>query len=295
MPRRGTYSIVARDPASGALGVAVHSHWFSVGSVVSWAEAGVGAVATQSVAEPAYGPGTLARLRGGEAADHALDGLLSADELAAVRQVAAVDVGGRVGVHTGARCIAEAGHVAGEGFASQANMMARPGVPEAMAEAFAASSGPLPERLLGALEAAEGAGGDVRGRQSAALVVVPAEGEAWRREVDLRVEDNEDPVTELGRLLVLHRAYALAAQGDELAGAGRHAEASERYERAAALAPGSDELVFWAGLGAAQAGDVERGAARVREVVARDPRWRDLLDRLEPDMAPSAEAVRRAL
>src|SRR4051812_4009168 len=169
--RTGTYSIVARDPESGEVGVAVQSHWFSVGSVVSWARAGVGAVATQSVAEPGYGPNALDALeadadRGAEAA---LRDLLAADPLARVRQVGVVDAAGRVAVHTGEDCIPHAGHVTGDGFACQANMMGDPGVPEAMAEAFAAAEGALAERLVAALEGAERAGGDVRGRQSAAL------------------------------------------------------------------------------------------------------------------------------
>lgn len=293
--RRGTYSIVARDPGSGSLGVAVHSHWFSVGPVVAWARAGVGAVATQSVVERGHGPRALARMEAGEAADHALRGLVDADELADVRQVAGVDVHGRVAVHTGERCIAEAGHVAGEGFSCQANMMRRPGVPAAMAETFAAAEGPLAERLLAALEAAEAAGGDVRGRQSAALVVVPGSGEGWRREVDVRVDDHPEPVSELGRLLVLARAYALAEEGDTLAGRGDHDEAARRYLAAAALAPGSDELQFWAGLGLAQAGDVAGGVTRVRAAARENPGWTALLARLEPDMAPSAAAVRAAL
>src|SRR4051812_8253363 len=172
--RIGTYSIVARDAVSGDLGVAVHSHWFSVGSIVSWARPGAGAVATQSVAEPAYGPGALDRLAAGDAgAADVLAELLRADALAHVRQVAVVDARGEVAVHTGNGCIPFASHVAGDGFACQANMMGAGGVPEAMAAAFRAARGELPERLVAALEGAERAGGDVRGRQSAALVVVP--------------------------------------------------------------------------------------------------------------------------
>ena len=173
--RKGTYSIVARDPDTGELGVAVQSHWFSVGSIVSWAEPGVGAVATQSIAEPAYGPWLLDRLRGGQAPREALDELLAHDQQARVRQVSVVDSRGAVAVQTGDRCIPYAGHVEGDGFSAQANMMAGPEVWPAMAEAFSASTGPLPRRLLATLDAAEAVGGDVRGRQSAALVVVPAE------------------------------------------------------------------------------------------------------------------------
>jgi uncharacterized Ntn-hydrolase superfamily protein len=293
--RRGTYSVVVRDEATGGLGVAVHSHWFSVGSIVSWAEAGVGAVATQSVAEPAYGPGELRRLRDGEHPEPALRAMLAADEQARYRQVAVVDALGRVAVHTGQGCIEHAGHVAGEGFSCQANMMARPGVPEAMAEALSGDPSPLPERLLAALDAAEAAGGDVRGRQSAALLVVPPVGEAWERDVDLRVEDSADPLGELRRLLSLHRAYEEATRGDDLTAEGRFEEAGAAYLAAAALAPESDELLFWAGLGAAQGGDVDGGVAKVREAADRHAGWLDLLDRLQDDIAPSAAAVRRAL
>src|SRR3954452_12441722 len=186
--RKGTYSIVARDPATGELGVAVQSHWFSVGSVVSWARAGVGAVATQSVAEVAYGPRTLDRLGARGGAQSAARAELDADPSARVRQVAVVDARGRIAVHTGEDCIPHAGHESGEAFSCQANMMARETVPPAMAAAFRAAEGPLADRLMAARQAAEGEGGDVRGRQSAAMVVVPAEGDAWATRVDLRVE-----------------------------------------------------------------------------------------------------------
>lgn len=294
--RRGTYSIVARDAETGAFGVAVHSHWFAVGALVGWAETGTGAVATQSVAEPAYGPDTLARLRAGENADEALPALLDGDPLAEVRQVGVVDGAGGVAAHTGADCIPSAGHVTGEGFACQANMMLRAGVPEAMAEAYSTTADrPFAERLVAALEGAERAGGDVRGRQSASLLVTAAAGESWRREVDLRVEDHSDPITEMGRLLRLSRAYARAGQGDELAAAERHAEAAAAYLEAAEIAPECDELVFWAGLGAAGAGDLDAGIARVRAAIAASPRWADLLQRLDAGMAPGAPALRDAL
>src|SRR3954447_19351618 len=290
--RRGTYSLVARDPGTGDLGVAVQSHWFSVGSIVSWAEPGVGAVATQSIAEPAYGPRLLERLRGGQEPHGALDELLAADEQASVRQVAVVDRSGAGAVHTGDGCIPYAGHVEGEGFSAQANMMAGPEVWPAMAEAFTASTEPLPRRLLAALDAAEAAGGDVRGRQSAALVVVPAEGEPWQRTLELRVEDHTEPLAELRRLLDLADAYAVATQGDDLVGEGRHDEAAEYYRRAAELAPASDELLFWAGLALAQGGDIRGGTERVRSAIEMHSGWRDLLARLAPDIAPSAPEVR---
>ena len=293
--RRGTYSIVARDPESGALGVAVQSHWFSVGSVVSWARAGVGAVATQSIAEPAYGPDALDLLAEGVSPQDALDRLRGEDERQVFRQVAVIDAHGRVATHTGSSCMAYAGHESGEGYSVQANMMASAEVWPAMARAYEASSGPLARRLIAALRAAEGAGGDVRGRQSAAIVVAPPEGEPWRLTVDLRVEDHPEPLDEIERLLDLADAYRLASDADELVGQGRHDEAAERYVRAAELAPGNHELIFWAGLSAAEGGDMATALERVRAAIAIQPGWAELLERLEPEIAPSAAAVRAAL
>ena len=293
--RRGTYSIVARDPKTGELGAAVHSHWFAVGPIVPWVRSGVGAVCTQSVAEPAHGPGVLDRLQEGMGAPEALATVLATDEGAAVRQVGVVDAHGATAVHTGRRCIAFAGHETGAGFAAQANMMASPSVWGAMARAYEFAAGPLARRLLAALHAAEAVGGDVRGRQSAALVMAPASGAPWRRTVDVRVDDHPAPLVELGRLLDLSDAYELATQGDVLVGLGRHDEAGERYARAAEVAPGNDELLFWAGLAAAQAGDLPRALRLVRAAIATHAGWRDLLGRLEPDIAPGAAAVRDAL
>jgi uncharacterized Ntn-hydrolase superfamily protein len=295
MRRHGTYSIVALDPETGEVGVAVQSHWFSVGPLCAWARAGVGAVATQSVVEPAYGPNALDRLAEDVGAQQALGELLAADPLAAVRQVAVIDARGQIGVHTGQDCIAHAGHVTGEHYSCQANMMARDTVPAAMSQAFEASAGPLQDRLLAALDAAEAEGGDVRGRQSAGMVVVPADGEPWRRTVDLRVEDHDVPLDELRRLLTLQRAYDLAGAGDELLAAGRTDEAGELYKRAAEIAPGSDELLFWSGLARAQTGDLEGGVAAVRRAVEENPNWLVLLDRLTPEFAPAGYRVRREL
>ena len=293
--RHGTYSIVALDPSTGELGAAVHSHWFSVGSLCTWARPGVGAVATQSVVEPAHGPNALDRIEAGASAQEAIDELLAADPLHSVRQLGAVDARGGVAVATGADCILHAGDATGATWSCQANMMERDTVPAAMSAAFEAADGDLPARLLAALLGAEGEGGDVRGRQSAALLVVPAEGEAWRTRVDLRVEDHHDPLTELQRLVALSRAYELAGAADELMAAERGDEAGELYKRAAELAPGSDELLFWAGLAVANAGDVEEGAAAVARAAEAQPNWLVLLERLSPDFAPAGAAVRRAL
>jgi uncharacterized Ntn-hydrolase superfamily protein len=291
----GTYSIVALDPDTGELGAAVQSHWFSVGSLCTWARPGIGAVATQSVVEPAHGPHALDRLEAGDGAAAALAGVLATDALAAVRQVGVVDARGAVAAHTGAECIPEAGHTTGDHWACQANMMARATVPDAMSAAFAAAGGDLAERLMTALEAAEAEGGDVRGRQSAALLVAPAQGERWQARLDLRVDDHPDPVGELRRLLSLQRAYELAGAADELMGEGHHDEAAAKYVRASELAPQSDELLFWAGLALAQTGDLERGADAVRRAAGVHAGWLTLLDRLSPDFAPAGAAVRRQL
>jgi uncharacterized Ntn-hydrolase superfamily protein len=290
-----TYSIVARDPATGELGVAVQSHWFSVGSIVTWGRAGVGAVATQSIAEPAYGPRLLDRLATGEAPAAALRAELVADDRARFRQVAAVDAAGRVAAHTGESCVPFAGHVEREGFSAQANMMASAEVWPAIASAFEGAEGSLVRRLVAALDAGEAAGGDVRGRQSAALLVVPAEGEAWRRTVELRVEDHPEPLEELQRLLALREAYDLADAADELASAGRFDEAGERGRRALELAPDNPELMFWAGLSLAHQGQVDRGVAMVRRAIELHPGWGDLLGRLSQEIAPGAAVVREAL
>ena len=286
-----TYSIVARDPATGELGVAVQSHWFSVGGVVTWARPGVGAVATQANAEPAYGPRALDLLSGGGTARDVLDRLLATDPGSESRQVALVDAAGGVAAHTGKACIAYAGHVRGDGVSCQANIMASERVWPAMLSAFTAARGSLTYRLLAALDAAEGQGGDLRGRQSAAILVVPLGGEPWRTVVSLRVEDHPDPLPELRRLVTLQGAYALAGRADEMLNSGRHEQAARLYVEASERAPGNHELLFWAGLGAAQAGALDAGVEQVREAIALQPTWRELLGRLPPEIAPSAAAV----
>ncbi len=290
-----TYSIIACDRNTGELGVAVQSHWFSVGSIVTWGRAGVGVVATQSIAEPAYGPRLLDELQRGETTGHVLGEALAADPQERFRQVAVLDHGGAVTVHTGDGCIDHAGHIEGDGFAVQANMMSSPDVWPAMADAFASSGGSLSRRLLITLEAAEAAGGDVRGRQSAALLVVPGKGEGWEKTVELRVDDAPEPLAELGRLLGIHDAYTLADRADALAGEGDHAKAARLYAQAAAAAPDNPELAFWAGLGIAASGEVEAGAERVAGVIAADHRWAELLIRLAPEIAPGAPLVRDRL
>jgi uncharacterized Ntn-hydrolase superfamily protein len=290
-----TYSIVARDPHTGELGVAVQSHWFAVGPIVPWAEAGVGAVATQANVEVSYGPRLLALLRDGLDPREALGRLLAEDPGAADRQVAVVDATGRIAVHTGEGCIPFAGDAVGEGVSCQANIMASERVWPAMLEAFESAAGSLTSRLLAALDAAEAAGGDIRGRQSAALLVVPAAGEAWESVVSLRVEDDPEPLLELRRLVGLHHAYQLAGEADDLVSQNRHEEAARLYLEASELAPGSHELRLWAGLGAAQVGDLEGGVALARAAIEAHPPWRELLERLPQDVMPSAGQVLRAI
>jgi uncharacterized Ntn-hydrolase superfamily protein len=289
--RQGTYSIVARDPERGELGVAVQSHWFSVGPIVPWAQPSVGAVATQANAEVSYGPKALTLLAEGLDAHAALEQVTNEDPGAAGRQVAIVDARGRVAAHTGDDCIPCAGHVTGEGFSCQANIMVNDRVWPEMAEAFETSTGRLADRLMAALDAAEETGGDARGRQSAAIVVVPPTGEAWRTAVSLRVEDHPEPLTELRRLLVIHDAYRLADAADGLVNDGRHDEAAALYREASALAPGNHELLFWAGLGSVQAGELEAGVGQVRKAIELHAGWRELLERLPAEVAPSAAAV----
>lgn len=286
-----TYSIVARDPQTGELGVAVQSHWFSVGGVVSWARPGVGAVATQANAEPAYGPRALDLLSDGATAQDALERLLAADPGSESRQVAVLDAGGGVAAHTGRACIAYAGHVTGDGVSCQANIMTSERVWPAMLEAFTSTPGSLTGRLLAALDAAEAEGGDIRGRQSAAILVVPSAGEPWDRVVSLRVEDHPDPLPELRRLVALQDAYTLAAQADEHLNSGRHDAAARLYAQASESAPHNHELLFWAGLETAQAGDLDAGVEQVRAAIAMQPTWRELLGRLPSEIAPSAAAV----
>jgi uncharacterized Ntn-hydrolase superfamily protein len=280
-----TFSVVARDPESGEMGVAVQSHWFSVGSTVTWAEAGVGAVATQALVEVSYGPLGLALMRAGKPAPEALAALLAADgdEGRELRQVAMVDAQGRVAAHTGARCIADAGHETGRDFSAQANMMACPGVWPAMARAYREARGDLPERMLAALEAGQAAGGDIRGQQSAAILVVKSTStsQPWADTVmHLRVEDHPEPIHELRRLVHLHRAYQRMNRGDELLGAGDVEKALHEYCTAAEMAPGIEELPFWHGVTLADLGRVDEALPIFRDVFARNANWATLLPRL---------------
>ncbi|MDH4126078.1 MAG: DUF1028 domain-containing protein [Gammaproteobacteria bacterium] len=278
-----TYSIVARDPATGQIGVAVQSHWFSVGSMVVWAEPGIGAVATQSFVDPGYGPLGLQLMRSGKDASQALTALLAADEHADVRQVGMVDANGVVANHTGNMAIAEHCDLAGESFTVQANLMWKPTVCTAMAAAYGAADGDLAERLLVSLEAAEGEGGDIRGKQSAAMLVVSNDRSQppWGgRIVDLRVEDQAAPLPELRRLLTMARAYNLMNAGDEYMMRDEIERAVEAYGAAEALVPDSHEMIFWHAATLAGAGRVEESLPLFARAFAMWPLWRELVQRL---------------
>lgn len=280
-----TYSIVARDPATGDIGVAVQSHWFSVGSIVTWAEAGVGAVATQSFVDPGYGHRGLELMRRGVAAPEALRQLVTKDTQRDGRQVAMIDATGLVSAYTGKSAIASAGHYVGRDFSVQANMMANDRVWPAMAAAFESTEGDLADRLLAALDAAEKVGGDIRGRQSAAILIVKSKGSGrpWvgaDRLFDLRIEDHPKPVDELRRLIRLQRAYARANRGDELMTEKKVEEALKEYAAASELAPEIVELPFWHAVTLASIGREAEAAPIFKAVFAKEPVWAELLERL---------------
>jgi len=278
-----TFSIVARDSATGQLGVAVQSHWFSVGPLVPWAEAGVGAVATQSFVDPAYGPLGLELMRAGKSAREALTGLLAADDGRAVRQVAMVDAKGRVAAHTGAKCIPAAGHIEGEQFTVEANLMLNDKVWPAMARAYRETTGDLAARMLAALDAGEAAGGDIRGRQSAAIVIVSgtSTGRPWNdRIMDLRVEDDEAPLKELRRLVTVHRAYQRENAGDLAVEKNDVAGALREYGAAEAMLPDNLEMKYWHAVALVNVGKLEESLPLFGEVFAKDANWRELTRRL---------------
>jgi uncharacterized Ntn-hydrolase superfamily protein len=284
-PFAHTFSIVARDPETGEMGVAVQSHWFSVGTIVSWGEAGVGVVATQSFVNPSFGPRGLSLLKAGLSPQQAVDALLANDEGEAYRQLAILDAQGRVATHTGAKCIAGAGHITGENFSVQANMMLNDDVWPAMARAFEETEGPLAERLVAVLKAAQEAGGDIRGKQSAALLVVRAEptGNIWEdRIIDLQIADNPRPIEELERQLRVHRAYDHMNRGDLALEAGDMEEALAEYSAAEAMFPKNEEMKFWHAVTLANNGQVEPSLPIFREVFAMNEDWRTLLPRLVP-------------
>lgn len=278
-----TYSIVARDPATGELGVAVQSHWFSVGSIVTWAESGVGAVATQSFVDPSYGKLGLGLMQLGRSAPDALKGLLAADEGRELRQVAVIDAQGRVAAHTGSKNIPAAGHFVGKQYSVQANLMANEKVWPAMAKAFEQAKGDLADRMLAALEAAQAVGGDIRGKQSAAILIVSGKpsGKPWQdRLFDLRVEDHPEPLQELRRLVVLQRAYQHMNAGDLAVEEKDPERALREYSAAEALVPGSAEMVYWHAVALVNMGKVDAALPLFAKVFAQDANWKLLTPRL---------------
>ncbi|MEO0472642.1 MAG: DUF1028 domain-containing protein [Bacteroidota bacterium] len=271
-PLAHTYSIVARDSVSGEIGVAVQSHWFSVGSLVSWAEAGVGAIATQSFVNPNFGPQGLALLKTGLPAPKVLEALIASDEGRNVRQLAVIDAQGQVAAFTGENCIPDAGHIVGEQFSVQANLMANDQVWPAMAKAYRQAEGPLAERMMSALTAAQDAGGDIRGKQSVAMLVVAPEasGQPWvDRRVDLRIEDHPEPIKEMQRLLQVHRAYEHMNKGDLAVEKGAVDEALKEYAAAESLFPQNEEMKFWHAVSLVNAGRLADALPIFSEVFAK--------------------------
>jgi uncharacterized Ntn-hydrolase superfamily protein len=280
-----TYSIVARDPDTGQLGVAVETHAFAVGSIVSWAEAGVGAVATQSLSKMDYGPQGLILMREGVSAPLALAALLQSDEDREVRQVAMIDAQSRVAAHTGSRCIAAAGHLIGEHFSVQANLMVDDSVWPAMKRAYESFDGEFVDRLVATLEVAQASGGDIRGQQSAALLVVSGEKQdkPWQGRIyDLRIDDHPSPVEELKRLVQLQKARVLFGRSSELAEDQKQEEAQKVMSQALALDPESVELRFWAAAELFMGGQEDVALAMFREVFAKEPIWAELVPRIVP-------------
>lgn len=283
-PLAHTYSIVAIDPETGDMGVAVQSHWFSVGPLVTWGEAGVGVVATQSFVNPDLGPEGLKLMKSGLGPKEALQKLLDEDDGRAVRQVAFLNHEGKVAAHTGESCIQAAGHHLGDGYSVQANMMLNEKVWPAMSEAFEGSAGqPLAERLVAALEAAEAAGGDIRGKQSAALLVVKAEptGKIWQDKlVDLRIEDHQNPIQEMKRLLKVHRAYEHMNKGDLAVEHNDINGAMKEYNAASKLFPENEEMKYWTAVTLANVGRLDEALPMFREVFSKNSNWRVLTPRL---------------
>lgn len=278
-----TFSIVARDPKTGHMGVAVQSHWFAVGSLCPWAEAGVGAISTQSLVDPGYGALGLNLLRSGRSAQETLTELLARDENRENRQVAMVDAMGQVAVHSGKNCIAEAGHISGDGWSVQANMMKNPSVWPAMAGAYQAATGDLAEQMMAALLAAQEAGGDIRGKQSAALLVVDMQKteKPWEHVLfNIRVDDHPEPLAEIQRLLKTQRAYHLMNEGDELLGKKDFEAAMRKYQAAEEYAAHIDEIPFWVAVTLAESGSLEKALPIFKRVFAVNPDWAELVKRL---------------
>ncbi|MFO7525305.1 MAG: DUF1028 domain-containing protein [Ignavibacteriaceae bacterium] len=282
-PLAHTYSIVALDPITGEMGVAVQSHWFSVGSIVAWGEAGVGVVATQSFVNPSFGPRGLELMKSGMSAEETLDLLIASDEGREFRQLAILEINGNVKAFTGNKCIEGAGHIVGEKYSVQANLMLNDLVPKAMAEAFENSEGPLAERMIAAMEAAQNAGGDIRGQQSASILVVRGipTGNLWEdRMIDLRVEDHPKPVDEIKRLLKVYRAYEHMNNGDFAVEKNDMELAMKEYAAAMEMFPDNLEMKYWTAVTLVNIGELEKALPMFKEIFSTDENWRTLTPRL---------------
>lgn len=281
-----TYSIVARDTLTGEMAVAVQSHWFSVGPLVAWGKSGVGVVATQSFVNPAYGPEGLDLMSSGISAEQALTRLVEQDNGRAFRQVAFLDTRGNVSAFTGEKCVEAAEHLTGRNFSVQANMMLNDEVVPAMAEAYVRFSDyPLAERVVEVLKAAQAAGGDIRGQQSAALIVVGPEktDKKWKdKKIDLRVEDHQNPVKELERLLKVARAYEFMNRGDLAVEEGNMEKALKEYGTAEKMLPGNLEMKFWKAVALANNDQLEKARPIFEKVFEEDENWKEMLKRLPP-------------
>ena len=286
-PFTHTYSIVARDSVTGEMGVAVQSHWFSVGSTVSYAKAGVGVVATQSLVNPSYGPKGLALMEQGLTPKQALDALIENDEGEMYRQVAFLDANGEVATHTGSLCIAEAGHRQGKNFSVQANMMLNNTVWDAMANAFETTKGSLSERILASLKAAQNEKGDIRGKQSAAILIVKGEatGNSWEDTImDLRVEDHPNPIEELERLIKIHKAYEYMNKGDLAMEEGHSKQAEQLYLEAQNLFPNNLEMQYWYAINLLNNKEFNKAKPILKSIFSQDKNWKILLPRLVESM-----------
>lgn len=283
-PLAHTFSIVARDPITGETAVGVQSHWFSVGTSVSWAEAGVGAVATQSFTNKSFGIRGLKLLKEGKTAQEALNILLSDDAGIDVRQVAIVDNKGNVAVHTGKGCVQFAGDIKGDQYSVQSNMMLTDKVPAAMSKAYEASKGkPLAQRVMAALNAAQAVGGDIRGKQSAAILVVPAvsKNEPWNeRTVDLRVDDGAEPLVELERLLKVHEAYQFMNEGDLAVEKNDMPKAMSLYGSAMKMFPDNLEMQYWTAVTLANNKEVSKALPMFKKIFAQNKDWKEMTKRL---------------
>ena len=283
-PLAHTFSIVARDEKTGEMAVGVQSHWFSVGTAVSWGEGGVGVVATQSFVLKSYGPRGLELMKQGKSAKDALDLLLQQDEGREVRQVAMIDTNGNVAAHTGNKCIDFASHIVGRNYSVKSNMMLNNKVCPAMSKAFEASAGkPLAERVLIALQAAQAAGGDIRGKQSAAILVVSGRstGKPWDEKlIDLRVDDHAAPLVEMDRLLRLFRAYEHMNNGDLAVEKNNMKLAMDEYSAAMKMFPTNLEMQYWTAITLANNKEVKKAAAMLQKIYAKDANWKELTKRL---------------